>query len=241
MKDNIAIGVKNVSKKYTLHHEKPTLVETIISKRAKEEFWALKKINLQIKKGESLGIIGPNGAGKTTLLEIMAGITTPTTGECITKGRLSSLISLTAGFQPDLTGEENILLNGLLLGMSKAEIKEKFQSIISFADLGDFIDSPLYTYSSGMTLRLGYSIVVHTNPDTLLVDEILSVGDEKFRKKSEKKMAEYLKEGKTLVLVSHNLDFVLDSCKMCCWLEKGRIVMAGKSRRVIKAYSKGYK
>lgn len=235
---NIAVKLTNISKKYTLHHEKPTLVENILSRKKTEEFWALKDINLTIKKGEKLGIIGPNGSGKTTLLEIIAGITTPTQGKVKTFGKVVSLIELGAGFQPDLTGEENILLNGLLIGMTKPEIHKKLKKIIKFADIGQFIDSPFYAYSSGMSLRLGFSIAVHSNPDILLLDETLYVGDKDFRIKSYKKIEEFSKQNKTILLVSHSLHSITKICNSSILLNKGGILTQDTPTKAFKKYEK---
>ena len=236
MKSQIAIKLSHVSKKYTLHHEKPTLVENVIGRQKKEEFWALKDINLEINKGDRVGIIGPNVSGKTTLLEIIAKITTPTEGEIVTNGKLVSLIELEAGFHPELTGEENIYLNGLLVGMSKEETNKKLDKIISFADIGQFIDAPLYTYSEGMKLRLGFSIVVHTNPDIVLLDENMAVGDTSFKRKSLKKIQDFVKNKKTLVVVSHLMDFVANTCHRVIWLEDGSVKEEGNSRELINKY-----
>ena len=210
-----------------MHHEKPTLTENIFSRRRNEEFWALKDINLTIYKGDRVGIIGENGSGKTTLLEIIAGITTPTQGSVITNGRIVSLIELEAGFHPELTGEENIYLNGHLAGMSNPEIDANFAKIISFADIGEFIDAPFYTYSEGMKLRLGFSIVAHTNPDIVLLDENLAVGDKEFAKKSHKKIQEFIKKGTTLVIVSHWMQLLKEKCNRIFWLDKGRVKKTG--------------
>ncbi len=221
--NNIAISLKGVSKRYILHHEKPTLVENVLARKQNEEFWALKDINLTIKKGDRVGIYGPNGSGKSTLLEIIAGITVPTTGYVFSQGRLVSIIELRAGFQPDLTGEENILLNGLLLGMSKRHIYNNMKSIIKFADIGSFIDTPFYTYSDGMALRLGFSIAIHANPDILLLDESFGFGDETFRKKILRKIQQFFKKKETLVIVSHWLDFLKKNCDYVLELKSGRI------------------
>lgn len=231
-----AVKLHQVSKKYILHHEKPTLVENILRRRSLEEFWALKDIFLNIKKGEKLGIIGPNGSGKTTLLKIIAGITAPTTGEIKIHGKVVSLIELSAGFQPDLTGEENVMLNGLLIGMSKDEINGKMNEIVNFADIGTFIDAPFYTYSSGMALRLGFSIAVHADPDILLLDENLAIGDQNFQVKSQKKMEQFFRENKTIVLVSHWLDFIKKNCNIIVLLKDGKIVKKGKFSLVKKYY-----
>jgi len=180
--------------------------------KKKEEYWALKNVNLTIHKGEKVGFYGPNGVGKTTLLKIIAGISAPTKGSVKTKGRIISLIDLEAGFHPDLTGQENIFLNGLIVGMSRDEIKEKLKQIIDFADIGDFITAPLYTYSSGMKLRLGFSVAIHAEPDVLLLDEIISMGDENFRKRTSQLMKKMFGNGTTLLLVSHSIQYLKENC-----------------------------
>ena len=213
--DEVAIALSNVGKKYTITHEKPTLAEDvsrILHFQKKEEFWALKDVNLTIHKGEKVAFYGPNGVGKTTLLKIIAGICEPTKGLVKTKGRIISLIDLEAGFHPDLTGQENIFINGLIVGMSRDEIKEKFKQIVDFADIGDFITAPLYTYSSGMKLRLGFSVAIHAEPDILLLDEIIGMGDENFRKKTNQLMKEMFDNGTTLLLVSHSLQYLKENC-----------------------------
>lgn len=239
--DKTAVKLTKVSKKYVLHHEKPTLVENIFARKEKEEFFALKDINLTIKNGERVGIVGPNGSGKTTLLEIIAGITTPTIGEVHTNGKVVSLIELEAGFHPDLTGEENIYLNGLLVGMSKAEIRSKLKKIIAFADIGQFIDAPMYTYSEGMKLRLGFSIVVNTDPDILVLDETLAIGDQNFRKKSLKKIQRFLEAGKTILIVSHNMEFLRFNCDKAIWLSKGEVKEEGSAKKVTRLYERNLK
>lgn len=215
----IAIKLTGVTKKYTIHHEKPTLVEKLVNGRD-EEFWALKDINLTIKKGEKVGIIGPNGSGKTTLLKIIAGITTPTSGIVETHGKIVSLIDLEAGFHPDLTGIQNIYLNGMLLGMSKQEIEGKMKSIIAFADIGRFIDTSLFTYSEGMKLRLGFSVAIYADPDILILDEGLSVGDVNFQKKSWGKIQESFRKKKTVLIASHILEYIQKTCR--------RVIVVGK-------------
>lgn len=242
MTDNkAAVEIKNISKKYTLYHEKPTLAENILNWKKKEEFWALKNISFNVKRGEAVGIVGPNGSGKTTLLEIIAGITTPSAGEIKTFGKLVSLIDLDAGFHPELTGEENIFLNGLLIGMSKTEINSKLKKIIAFADIDKFIDSPMYTYSSGMRLRLGFSIIIHTNPDILVLDETMAVGDQEFKKKSQEKIQQFFKSGKTIIMVSHFLNFLRSNCDRAIWMHRGKIKEDGKIERVISRYKSNSK
>lgn len=207
--NEVVIDLHNIGKKYIVHHEKPTLAEDVgrvLRFQQKEEYWALRGVNLQIRKGEKVGFYGPNGAGKTTLLKIIAGISAPSEGKVKTKGRIISLIDLEAGFHPDLTGQENIFLNGLVIGMSRAEIKAKFAQIVDFAGIGDFITALLYTYSSGMKLRLGFSIAIHAEPEILLLDEVMNVGDEDFRKKSWKVLDRILKEGATILIVSQSVE-----------------------------------
>lgn len=211
-KSEISVQVVDVTKRYQIHHEKPTFAEQIIRNKKTEIYTALNSINLTIYKGESIGIIGPNGAGKTTLLKIIAGITTPNEGKVITKGKVVSLIDIGAGFHPELTGEENIFLNGMVLGMSRAEIKEKFTSIVDFADIRQFIDTPLYTYSLGMRLRLGFSIAIHTNPDILLLDEGIVVGDADFQKKISLYLKKFFRSDKTAIIVSHWHEFLEKNC-----------------------------
>lgn len=225
--NSIAIRLTNVSKRYTIHHEKPTLVERLARGRD-EEFWALKDINLTIKKGERVGIIGPNGSGKTTLLKIIAGITTPTSGTVETNGKIVSLIDLEAGFHPDLTGEQNIYLNGMLLGMSKYDITKKLDTIIGFADIGQFIDVPLFTYSSGMKLRLGFSIAIHSDADILLLDEGLSFGDENFRRKARRTLFSAEFKSKAIIMVYHDQNSLQKQCPRTIIMNKGSVVFDGE-------------
>jgi ABC-type polysaccharide/polyol phosphate transport system ATPase subunit len=219
----IAIQLSDLTKKYEIHHEKPTLVEKFV-KGKNETFWALNHVNLTIYRGENVGIIGPNGSGKTTLLKIIAGITTPTGGTVSTNGKIVSLIDLEAGFQPDLTGFQNIYLNGMLLGMTKRHIDARLSKIIAFADIRQFIDAPLFTYSSGMALRLGFAIAVQAEPDILLMDENFSVGDEAFRKKAFGQIAAFRREKKTILIVSHWQDFVKKNASRIISMKEGRIV-----------------
>jgi ABC-type polysaccharide/polyol phosphate transport system ATPase subunit len=224
----IAIQLTNVSKKYEIHHEKPTLVEKFI-KGKNETFWALRDINLNIKKGEKIGIIGLNGSGKTTLLKIITGITTPTSGTVATHGRIVSLIDLEAGFHLDLTGIQNIFLNGILLGVNSEEIKHQLSAIIKFADIGQFIDAPLFTYSLGMKLRLGFAIAVYANPDILILDEGLGVGDEYFQKRCFAKIQEFFQQKKTILTVSHYTEYIKRDYQRILLLEKGKILHDGGS------------
>lgn len=238
MKNNIAIRLENISKRYTIHHEKPTLVERL-AKGKDEEFRALENINLTVRKGEKVGIIGPNGSGKTTLLKIIAGITTPTGGTIETYGRIVSLIDLEAGFHPDLTGEQNIFLNGMLLGLNKNDIRRKIDAIIDFADIKQFIDIPLFTYSDGMRLRLGFAIAVYANPDILILDEGISIGDRNFQIKSEHAIGEILRRGKTILVSTHILWFIEQCCRRVLILKNGVVAKDG-SIGLIKQYKKDY-
>lgn len=225
-KKDVAVTLISVSKKYEIHHEKPTLVEKFV-KGNNETFWALKNINLTIKKGERVGIIGPNGSGKTTLLKLIAGITTPTAGSITTHGKVVSLIDLQAGFHEDLTGEQNIYLNGMLLGLSKKEIDNKIHQIIQFADIRQFIDAPLFTYSQGMALRLGFAIAVYTCSDILILDEGLSVGDQNFQEKARQKLNALLKKGITVVYVSHIPTLLRKICQRFIVMNEGTIEKDG--------------
>lgn len=235
--NDLAVKLINLTKIYQVHHEKPTLIENLFGRGGKEMFIALDNINLEIKKGEKVGIVGCNGSGKTTLLKIISGITTPTRGKVKTWGKLVSLINLNAGFHPELTGQENVYLNGLLMGMSRGETKSKFEEIEAFADIGSFINAPMYTYSEGMKLRLGFSVAVATNPEILVLDEGIGVGDETFRKKSVKKINEMLKSGKTIIVVSHWLDYVKRNCSRIIWLEDKGIKRDG-DLSVLEAYKR---
>lgn len=226
MKNNIAIELINITKEYVIHHEKPTLVEKFVHGK-NERFRALQNINLTIKKGEKVGIFGPNGSGKTTLLKIICGITSPTTGSVSVNGRIVSLIDIEAGFHPDLTGYQNIFINGLLLGMNKSEIKSLIKKIINFADIKQFIDTPLFMYSSGMKLRLGFAIAIFSHPDILILDENIGVGDQEFQNKSEKILSQITNKHITLICVSHRLDVLFKLCKTMIWLEQGNIHTVG--------------
>jgi ABC-type polysaccharide/polyol phosphate transport system ATPase subunit len=235
-RNKVAIELRHVTKEYVIHHEKPTLMEKFI-KGGDERFVAIKNINITIKQGERVGVVGLNGCGKTTLLKIIAGITTPTSGSVRTRGKTVSLINLEAGFHPDLTGEQNIYLNGMILGMKKKEITKNFNKIIDFADIGQFIDAPLFTYSVGMVLRVGFSIAVHSNPDILLLDEGMVVGDGKFQQKTQKKIRELYKLGKTIIMVSHWLEFLQLNTDRIIVLTKGLVTHDG-GKETIEEYKK---
>lgn len=231
-----AVTLENLSKKFTLHHEKPTLVENIFSQKIKEEVWALKNINLVVNSGEKLGIIGSNGSGKSTLLKIMAGITAPTSGKIKINGKVVTLIDLDAGFHPELTGEENIYLSGMLLGMNRRVIQSRLKQIIEFSGLKKVIDTQLFTYSSGMRLRLGFSVALFSDPDIFLIDEVLGMGDREFQKKSFQKLTDLFHQKKTIIFISHQLESIRQNCSRVVWLNKGKIEMDGSCQKVIPAY-----
>jgi len=202
----------------------------------KKRYTVFREISFQIAKGECVGFIGRNGVGKSTLLGLIAGVLKPDSGKIVVKGRVSPLLELGAGFHPDLTGRENIILNGVLLGMTKAEVKAKLDFIVEFSGLKNFIDQPIRTYSSGMVARLAFSVIAHLDPEILLIDEILAVGDVEFQKKSFQKILEFKEKGITIVLVSHSLDSIVKVCDRAIWLENGGIKMDGEAKEVVSAY-----
>jgi homopolymeric O-antigen transport system ATP-binding protein len=227
------VALEQVSKRYTVG-ERPGLLSA--PWRTRQSVWALRDIDLNVAEGESVGLIGHNGAGKTTLLRLLAGITRPTLGQVKTHGRLASLINLGAGFHPELTGRENIYLNGVILGLSRREVRTRFEQIVEFADLGAYIDTPLKRYSSGMYARLGFAVAAHVDPDVLLVDEVLSVGDVAFQDRSIRKMLSFRDSGRAILFVSHNLSAVEMMCQRTVWLEHGRVRAAGPTADVVRAY-----
>jgi len=205
-------------------------------KHTRKRFVALEEISFEVYKGEYFGIIGRNGAGKSTLLGLIAGVLAPDKGKIVVKGRVSPLLELGAGFHPELTGRENIILNGILLGMTKSEVLSKIDEIIEFSELGEFIDQPLRTYSSGMVARLGFSVIAHLDPEILLVDEILAVGDINFQKKCMEKMMNFRKNGVTIVLVSHNIEQVERLCDRVMWIDQHRVRAIGRPEEVCRLY-----
>ncbi len=233
------IEVVDVSKKFKRYHDKATtLKERLLMLRSSkaDTFWALKGINLHIKEGETVGLIGHNGSGKSTLLKLITKIIYPTEGQIKTKGRVSSLLELGAGFHPDFTGRENIYINASIFGLSKKEIDKKLDSIIAFSELEGFIDSPIRTYSSGMYIRLAFAVAVHVEPQILLMDEILAVGDANFQKKCIEKIKEFKKQGITIVFVSHNMNDVYEICDRVVWLDHGKIKAIGDTKTIGERY-----
>ena len=216
------------------------LHQKFMSKR--KSFYAIRKLNLSIKAGEPIGFIGLNGAGKSTILKLISKVTYPSKGEVITKGKIAGLLELGAGFHPELTGRENIFFKSAILGMNKKEIREKEESIIKFSELEDSIDTPIKYYSSGMYARLGFSVAIHVQPDILLIDEVLSVGDASFRQKCIKRVKDFCKnKRKTVVFVSHNISYIKELCQKVYWLDKGRIILSGTPELVIAKYLKKVK
>ena len=207
-----------------------------LSQSDKREFWALQDVSFEVNRGEAFGIIGHNGAGKSTILKILSRIMKPTKGRMVVHGRLSALIEVAAGFHPDLTGRENIFLNGTILGMTKREIASKLDQIIAFSGIEEFIDTPVKRYSSGMYARLGFSVATHVDPEVVLVDEVLSVGDYLFQNKCVERMREVVRSGATVLFVSHNLKAVAEFCDRCLLLERGRAVKLGPSDEVVSSY-----
>ena len=237
-----AISFDDVSKRFVLRHERAyTVLESMISmvrpgRRSTEEFWALRAVNFEIPDGETFGIIGPNGAGKSTALKLMARILEPTSGQVVVRGRISPLLELGAGFHPELTGRENVYLNAALFGVSQAEAQDRYDQIVEFSELNDFIDVPLKHYSSGMYMRLGFAVAANIIPDILLVDEILAVGDEAFQRKCLRKIEEFRREGRTIVFVSHDLPTVSRICHRALWLDKGRVMALGPTDDLVDRY-----
>src|SRR5258708_5453562 len=235
-----AVEIQDVSKVFRLYHEQyHTLKERMIFlRRAKrfEEFWALRDVSFEIEEGTTFGLIGANGSGKSTMLKLLAGIMRPSAGEVRVKGRVGALLEVGAGFHPDLTGRQNVYLNGSILGFSTREINRKFDEIVSFAEMEAFIDNPVRNYSSGMYIRLGFAVAVHMDPDILLIDEVIAVGDEAFQKKCMGRMRQFMEEGKTILFVTHAVDAIRDLCSQAALLSKGQLVAFGDPSEVIRAY-----
>ena len=239
LKEDVAIHVEHVEKSFNIFYDKTnTMKEKILfwNRGKKEVRTILKDINLEIKKGEIVGLIGVNGSGKSTLLKLMTKIIYPTKGKLETNGKLTSLLELGAGFHPDFSGRENIYFNASIFGLTRKEIESRMDKIIEFSELQDFIDNPVRTYSSGMYMRLAFSVAINVDADILLIDEILSVGDQHFQEKCFEKIEELKKEGKTIVFVTHGMDSVKRFCTRAVWLHKGEIKMDGDTNTVIEKY-----
>jgi len=237
LRDVMANKFKSLGRKllspFTFHHSRASNSPFTDSK---EDFWALKDVSFEIKQGERVGIIGRNGAGKTTLLKLLSRITEPTSGRIEITGRVASLLEVGTGFHPELTGRENIFLNGAILGMSKAEIKQKFDEIVDFAEIEKFLDTPVKRYSSGMYVRLAFAVAAHLEPEILIVDEVLAVGDAQFQKKCLGKMEEVGREGRTVLFVSHNMTAIQTLCRRCLILDDGKLVIDQLPNKAIQMY-----
>ena len=245
------ITVENLSKRYTIRHRKDEgLRHTIhqfvtspfgkqgVSDSKSEEFWALRDISFQVNRGEVLGVVGANGAGKSTLLKILSRITEPTAGRVSIEGRVASLLEVGTGFHPELTGRENIFVNGAILGLTRSEIKARFDRIVDFAEIEKFLDMPVKHYSSGMYVRLAFAVAAHLEPEILMIDEVLAVGDQVFQKKCIGKMKDVAKSGRTVLFVSHNMQAVKSLTNRCVLLQAGRAVSVGPSSEVVEQYLK---
>ena len=243
-KEEYSIEVKNMTKKFKVFYDKPnTLKERLVfwKNNKAEDRTVLQNINLDIKKGETVALIGVNGSGKSTLLKLMTKIIYPTKGSIITRGKLTSLLELGAGFHDDFTGRENIYFNASIFGLTRKEIEAKIDDIIEFSELGDFIDNPVRTYSSGMYMRLAFSVAINVEAEILLIDEILAVGDQHFQDKCFAKLHELKESDKTIVIVSHSLDSVKKLCNRAIWISEGHVKKDGKTEEVIEEYLKACK
>lgn len=238
-KNPTAIEFENVSITFTMGHGRAVLRDYItgwFGMQQSERFYALKGISFRLQKGESLGIVGSNGAGKSTLLSLVSGIAVPDAGRVIVNGRVAPLLELGAGFHPDLTGAENLRLNASLLGISRQRVNELFPLIVEFSGVGDFIHEPLRTYSAGMQMRLAFSVAIHMDPDILVVDEVLAVGDQDFQRKCYDRICSLRSAGKTLVLVSHSASAVQALCDRALWIDRGELMLDGRTIDTIEAY-----
>ena len=234
-----AVIVDDLSKKFRLYHERNLSLKSAVMRgrtSRHDEFWALRNVSFEVEAGKTHGIIGSNGSGKSTLLKCLAKIYWPTSGSITYNGKMASLLEVGSGFHHELSGRENIFLNGSILGMSRKEIESKLDLIIDFSGVERFIDQPVKNYSSGMYVRLGFSVAIHVQPDILVVDEVLSVGDEAFQRKSFDKFLDLKREGKTIIMVSHLLDTVTQVCDQVSWIEKGVLRESGDALKVVDAY-----
>jgi ABC-type polysaccharide/polyol phosphate transport system ATPase subunit len=235
----LAVEIQGLSKKFRLFHERNQTLKSAImrGKRSRyEDFWALREINLEVAQGQTLGIVGKNGSGKSTLLKCLARILVPTEGSITHHGRMAALLEVGSGFHPELSGRENIFLNGAILGMTKKEISQKLDEIIDFSGVERFIDQPVKNYSSGMYVRLGFSVAIHVDPEILILDEVLAVGDAEFRAKCDAKFTEIRNSGKTIILVSHDLGAVEKICDSVAWLEGGKLKALGAPKEILGLY-----
>lgn len=234
-----AVEVEHLSKTFRLHHERNQSLKSAIMRgriSRYEEFLAVDDVSFEVKQGSTFGLIGSNGSGKSTLLKCLARIYSPNKGSIKYNGRMAALLEVGSGFHHELTGKENIYLNGSILGMSKKEIDKKYEEIVEFSGVERFIDQPVKNYSSGMYVRLGFSVAISVQPEILVVDEVLAVGDEEFQRKCLQKFKDFSAEGRTVILVTHSMDSVREMCDQVAWLEKGKLQVVGESGNVVKQY-----
>ncbi len=236
---NTAVKVEAVGKKFRLYHERNQSLKAAVMRRrvsVYEDFWALRDVSFDVPEGSTFGLIGSNGSGKSTLLKCLARIYTPNEGLITSRGKVASLLEVGSGFHPELSGRENIYLNGSILGMSKKAVDAKFDEIVDFSGVEPFIDQPVKNYSSGMYVRLGFSVAIHVDPDVLVVDEILAVGDAEFQAKCRTKFSDFRNAGKTVILVSHSTSTVIDMCDQAAWLSHGNLRSVGSTQEVTDQY-----
>lgn len=240
---NVAVNVEDLGKKFRLYHERNQSIKSAVMRgrtSVHEDFWALRHTSFEVPEGSTFGLIGSNGSGKSTLMKCLAKIYYPNEGQISSYGKVAALLEVGSGFHPELSGRENIFLNGSILGMSRKSISAKFDQIVEFSGVEEFIDQPVKNYSSGMYVRLGFSVAIHVDPEILVVDEVLAVGDAEFQAKCQQKFKEFKQEGKTVILVSHSMEMVKDMCDQVAWLNRGELVAAGKAKEVIKSYEASF-
>jgi ABC-type polysaccharide/polyol phosphate transport system ATPase subunit len=236
-----AVSVNAVSLKYRLYKERNNSFKTALMRGRRstfEDFWALDDVSFDVPTGSTFGLVGSNGAGKSTLLKVLSRILYPNKGSFTTHGRMAALLEVGSGFHPELSGRENIFLNGSILGMSRKEITRKFDEIVDFSGVSKFIDQPVKNYSSGMYVRLGFSVAINVDPDVLIVDEVLAVGDAAFRAKCADKFVDFKKAGKTVIMVTHSMSSLQSMCDQAAWIDQGKLVTVGDAKTVVTAYLK---
>ena len=241
---DIAVSVEHLDKKFRMYHERNQTIKSAIMRgrtSVHEDFWALRDVSFEVPVGSTFGLIGSNGSGKSTLLKCLAKIYYPTSGSITAHGKLAALLEVGSGFHHELSGRENIYLNGSILGMSKKQIDSKFDEIVDFSGVEQFIDQPVKNYSSGMYVRLGFSVAINVDPDVLVVDEVLAVGDAEFQEKCQRKFVDFRDAGKTVILVSHDMSAVTAMCDRVAWLRHGELVTTGEAAPTIEAYYKSLK
>lgn len=233
------VSVEHVSKKFRLYKERNQSLKSAVMRgriSVHHDFWAVRDVSFTVPAGSTFGLIGSNGSGKSTLLKCLARILVPDEGKITPSGKVAALLEVGSGFHPELTGRENVFLNGSILGMSQREVKAKFDEIVDFSGVGDFIDQPVKNYSSGMYVRLGFSVAINVNPDILVVDEVLAVGDIEFQEKCAEKFRDFKRNGKTVILVSHAMGSVREMCDQVAWMKDGALVEAGPTDEVVERY-----